>query len=133
MDSQKSRETKFGVISAGDILVILKKEGSRSVIRVAIFRESLFSPSANPVTMIEYVEIMPEISFEPLMPLEKFENMIRVIKPVMYMSDREWDRFYEFLQHSRSLQIFKEAYEKFKTPDRRVIRRSPFIAYMDFR
>lgn len=131
MDSENSRKTKFGTIHKGDILVILKKDYSRSVLRVARFRESLSSPLVDSVTMIEYVEIYPEISFEPLISLEEFESTVQIMKPVMYMSDQEWDKFYDFLRHSRSLEIIKEAYSKLETPDKRTIRKRPFIAYLD--
>lgn len=117
---------RFGKISRGDILVILKKDGSRSVVRVARFRESASSPTDKPTIMIEYAEIYPEISFEPLISLENFENMVKVLKPVMCMSDQEWDQFYDFLRHSRSLEIIKEALSKWKTLDKRVIMRGPF-------
>lgn len=108
MVSEDSRKTKFGTISRGDILVILKKDGSRSVLRVARFRESVFSPTDKPTTMIEYVEIYPEISFEPLISLDDFQSMVKETRLVINISDQDFENFLELTR-------FMIMYEKIKT------------------
>lgn len=103
-----SYESKFGKISRGDILVILKKDGSRSLIKVERFRESVSSPEDKPKIMVDYIQLLPEISYEPLISLDDFENTVKETRPVMNISDQDFENFLELTR-------FMMIYEKIKT------------------